>query len=297
MLLTLGGGCARPAGAGRARSAIALEPCHLSAPGLASRLSAKCGTLSVPEDRAANSGRQIDLRIAVLPAISRTPDPDPLVFITGGPGQAATQDYVQFSPLFQRINEKRDIVLVDQRGTGGSHPLSCSPADETPTTDPDMALRTWIESCLKQLDGEPRFYTTQAAVDDLDQVRQVLGYERLNLYGLSYGTRVAPTFLRSYPDHVRAVILDGVVPQDQALGLTMASDAQHALDAIFARCAADAACQTAFPTIAADWAGLLARVEREPASLTVSHPTTGAPTSVQFNRSRLAGAIRLFSYQ
>jgi pimeloyl-ACP methyl ester carboxylesterase len=299
LILAIGAGCARAPmpTASPAQPVIPLEPCQLSAPGAPMRLPAKCRTLSVYEDRAVVSGRQINLRVAVLAAISRTPAPDPLVFITGGPGGASTQDYVQLAGAFRRINEKRDIILMDQRGTGGSHPLVCPSPDDAQDTSSDAVRQAWIESCLKQLNADPKFYTTQAAVNDLDQVRQALGYDKLNLYGLSYGTRVALTYLRSYPEHVRAVILDGVVPQDEPLGLTMASDAQRALDMIFKRCAADVACKSAFPDLAGDWAALLQRVDREPVTLTIAHPTTGEPTMIKFDRDRLAAAIRLFSYQ
>lgn len=279
----------------RARSTIPLEPCQLAAPDGPARLAAKCGKLTVYENRAAQSGRQIDLRIAVLPAISRTPAADPFVFVTGGPGEAATQDYVLFADAFKHINEKRDILLVDQRGTGQSHPLGC-PSSETDSGNDDAAMEVQVNRCIQQLDADPRLYTTLDAVADLDQVRAALGYDQFNLYGISYGTRVVQTYLAHYPDRVRTVILDGVVSPARPLGLTMASDAQRALDMIFARCAADPSCHSAFPNLAGDLAALIERVDKEPVSVTISHPTTGEPTKVEVNRSTLAAAIRLFSY-
>ena len=290
-------GCADigDSGSRRAPSSIPLEPCQLAASVGPARLAAQCGKLTVYENRAAQSGRQIDLRIAVLPAISRTPAADPFVFITGGPGEAATQDYVLLSRAFERIREKRDIVLVDQRGTGQSHPLDC-PSSETDLATDDAALEAEVKRCIRQMDADPRFYTTLDAVADLDQVRAALGYPRLNLYGVSYGTRVAQSYLRQYPDRVRTVILDGVVSPARPLGLTMASDAQRALDLIFARCAADPACHGAFPDPAGDLAVLIERVDQAPVSVTIPHPTTGEPTQVKVDRSTLATAIRLFSY-
>ncbi len=288
-------GCAAPKAA-TTGPGLPLEPCQLGAPGTSTRLPAKCGTLTVYEDRAAQAGRQINLRIAVIPTLSRAPAPDPLFFITGGPGGAATVDYLQMSAAFSRINEKRDIVLVDQRGTGQSHPLECAGLDEEPEADDEQALQAWLEACLGQLDADPRFYTTQAAVDDLEQVRQALGYGQINLYGISYGTRVALTYMRSYPHNVRAAILDGVVPQDEALGTSIASDAQKALDAILARCVADADCNQAFPDLSAALEALLQRVEKEPITLTIEHPATGQPTELKFTRDSLGVVIRLFSY-
>lgn len=271
---------------------ITLEACQLSAPGLPTRLPAKCGTLTVYEDRAAQSGRQIDLRIAVLPALSRNPAPDPLFYVTGGPGGAATQDYLSAHPAFQRINEKRDIVLVDQRGTGQSHPLDCPTLD----TPGDADLKREVDRCLDQLDANLDLYTTSIAMDDLDQVRAALGYDKINLYGISYGTRAALTYLRQHGDHVRTVILDGVLPQDEPLGISVASDAQRALDLIFERCAADSACDEAFPDLYQKFETLLTSLEREPITVTLTHPTTGDSTEINFTREEFALTIRLFSY-
>jgi pimeloyl-ACP methyl ester carboxylesterase len=273
-----------------------LKPCQLSAPGSAIRLPAECGKLTVYEDRAAKSGRRIDLHIAVISALSRNPEPDPLFFITGGPGEASTEDYVRLSAAFGRLNGKRDIVLIDQRGTGKSHPLKCTtPVEESDAKD-DAEIENWIRGCLKQLHADTRFYSTLPAVDDLDQVRAALGYDQINLYGISYGTRVAQTYMRKYPRRVRAVILDGVVPQDEALGVKIASDAQKSLDAVFARCAADAECGRAFPGLRGEFDSLLHRVQKEPVKITLEHPSTSKPVEVHFTRDRLSTAIRLFSY-
>jgi pimeloyl-ACP methyl ester carboxylesterase len=275
---------------------IQLQDCQLAAPHAAARLPAKCGALTVYEDQASQSGRQISLHIAVLSALSRTPAPDPLFFITGGPGEAATQDYVALQPAFALINQKRDIVLVDQRGAGQSHPLECIMLDQKLDTDDEAALQTWIGTCVNQMNADTRFYTTQEAVDDLDQVRAALGYDKINLYGVSYGTRVALTYMRSYPEHVRAVILDGVVPQDEALGVTLGSDAQKALDKVLARCTADAGCGQAFPDLTADFAALMQRVDTHPVTLTIQNPTSGEPVEIEFTHNKLGAAIRLFSY-
>ena len=275
---------------------IVLEPCHLSAPGSSTRLPAKCGTLTVYEDRAALSGRQIVLNIAVLPALSRDPAPDPLFFITGGPGGAATQDYLPVRSAFQRINQDRDIVLVDQRGTGQSHPLDCPPSEDPLSSSDDEVLEQELTHCLNQLDADLDLYTTSIAMDDLDQVRAALGYDKINLYGVSYGTRAALTYLRQHEDHVRTVILDGVLPQDEPLGISIASDAQRALDLIFERCAADSACAQAFPDLRQDFKSLLESLDQEPIAVALSHPTTGEPTEVNFTREQFAQTMRLLSY-
>ena len=276
--------------------ALALEPCQLGAAGSPSRLAARCGFLRVPEDRAKRDGSSIDLRIAVVPAVSRNPARDPLVFLTGGPGQAATETYPQLAPAFRRVNRERDIVLVDQRGTGGSNALRC-PEDEVK----DLALlheekiRPWVSRCLEGLAGDPRFYTTSIAMTDLDEVREALGYERVNLYGLSYGTRAALTYLRMFPERVRAVILDGVVPPTEALGLDVAADAQRAIDLVIARCSSDPRCREAFPELSGDLDSLMKRLET-PVTVALRHPRTGEMEEIPFSREMAAYAIRLLSY-
>jgi pimeloyl-ACP methyl ester carboxylesterase len=293
-------GCARTPtpSIGPSAPTITLEPCHLSAPGLSTRLPAECGTLTVYEDRAAQSGRQISLRVAVIPALSRNPAPDPLFYITGGPGGASTQDFVQFSWVFERINQERDIVLVDQRGTGQSHPLDCPalPEIDTASLSDDEILEQSATHCLDQLDANLDLYKTSIAMDDLDDVRAALGYEKINLYGISYGTRAALTYLRQHEDHVRTVILDGVVPQDEPLGTSIASDAQRALDLIFDRCAADSTCAQAFPDLRQEFQMLVESLEQEPAQVTIPHPATDEPTEVEFTSDALATTVRMFSY-
>lgn len=291
-------GCASVSGGGATEPAMELTPCQLSAPGLAVRMAARCGSLTVFEDRAAQSGRQIDLNVAVLPATGRDVAPDPLFFLTGGPGQAATESYLSVAPAFARIRQKRDIVLVDQRGTGGSNALRCptpegTSEEETPSAEETTA---YLTDCLAHLDADPRLYTTNLAMADLDEVRAALGYETVNLYGLSYGTRAALTYLRLYPERVRTMILDGVVPPDLPLGRDVAHDAQRALDLIWARCAADAACAAAFPDIQETWAALFASLAAQPVAVMLEHPVTGEATTVPLTQEALAVTVRLLSY-
>jgi len=284
---------AKPA-SGEELSKIPLETCQLSAPGMASRLEAKCGELIVAEDPAQPDGRQIKLKIAVIPAVSRNPAPDPMFFLTGGPGQAATESYLSLSGAFYRINQKRDIVLVDQRGTGGSNPLTCKEPEETQAEEADIA--DYVKDCLEQLDGDPRFYTTTFAMRDLDAVREALGYEQINLYGVSYGTRAAQTYLKYFPERVRSVVLDGVVPQDEALGIDVARDAQRALDNMFARCQQDSTCLTDFPQVAAEFDALLEKLRESPVQISLSDPLTGEKDTGEFDLEQFVITIRLLSY-
>jgi pimeloyl-ACP methyl ester carboxylesterase len=198
---------------------------------------------------------------------------------------------------FARIQRERDIVLVDQRGTGGSNALDCEfPEDEELADMTPQQIRAHAESCLASLKADPRLYTTSIAVRDLDAVRVALGYERINLYGVSYGTRVAQHYLRRFPERTRAVILDGVVPPNVALVADGALQAQRALDLIFARCRAEATCQQAFRDPAASFAELRAALERTPATVTMADPITGVVHSETIRAVHLQAATRFLSY-
>ena len=305
LLLLLAAGCTNSSSISQTESVFrdTFEPCQLPAPLFGRTVTAECGWLSVFEDPAAQDGsssntRQIDLYIAILPAISRTPLDDPLFFIAGGPGQAATESYGQLAPAFADINQTRDIVLVDQRGTGKSNPLSCPiTADLEEEADPtDEQIQQWLSTCADKLDADPTLYTTTIAIQDLDRVRAQLGYAKINLFGVSYGTRVALTYADTYPEQTRSMTLDGVVPADQPLGQDVARNAQSALDKIFQRCQSDSACSEAFPNLADSFAKLMSQLDREPIKLTMPHPISGESTEVTVDRQAAATVVRLHSY-
>jgi pimeloyl-ACP methyl ester carboxylesterase len=234
--------------------------------------------------------------------VNRNKEPDPLFIFAGGPGQAATETYVSLRSAFNEINRSRDIVLIDQRGTGKSNALRCESPDDfdlIQNLTPDELEAYQLEqmqTCLSSLPADPRYYTTTLAVNDFDAVREALGYETINLYGLSYGTRVALTYLKLYPNHVRAVILDGVLPQDAILGVDVAHDAQQALDLIFSRCAADTDCQAAFPNVQSEFDALIQELEAAPVEVTLPHPTTGEQVTVTLDSATVAQTVRLLSY-
>jgi pimeloyl-ACP methyl ester carboxylesterase len=285
--------------ASTAKPAIArpvFEACQIGAEAAARRLQALCTTITVPEDRAHPEGRHIGLHVALLKARSSTPKPDALFFIAGGPGQASTDSFVQESGAFDRIRSEHDVVLVDQRGTGGSNRLDC-PTPGSGTELGEAAVTAAAADCLKHLAADPRFYTTTVAVQDLDEVRKELGYTSVDLYGISYGTRVALQYLRAYPGSVRSVILDGVVPADLALGPEISLDAQRALGLIFKRCDAELACHKAFPDLAGDFAALQRSLTAHPASVTLRDPLSGAPRTETLSWDKVAGAVHLMSYQ
>jgi pimeloyl-ACP methyl ester carboxylesterase len=276
---------------------IALARCQLASPGTSDRLAARCGHFTVPENRADPGGRVIGLRVAVVAAIDHSPAPDPLFVLAGGPGQAASEVFPAVAPALARVTQHRDVILVDQRGTGGSNALDCpvGDAEEFSTFDAGT-LTAWAERCVAELAGDPRQYSTASTVEDLDAVRAALGYERINLYGGSYGTRVALAYLRAHPDRVRSAVLDGVVPPDVALGATAARDAQRALDGLLERCAAVPGCHAAFPDPRGDVDALIAGLERAPVAVDLADPRSGAATGLTLTRAMVTGALRFMSY-
>jgi pimeloyl-ACP methyl ester carboxylesterase len=276
---------------------LQLEDCRIRAGVGYPGIKARCGTLQRPLDPANPDGESIDLFVAVVPALSLEPALDPLVPIAGGPGQASSEFYAGFAGAFEDIRRERDIVLLDQRGTGQSAAMDCD-VDEDELTGPFSAEETIAATveCLDSLPYDPRFFTTSVAVEDLEALRTALGYQRFNLYGISYGSRVAQHFLRRYPDATRSVILDGVAAPQIALGPGIAIEAQRAMEAIFARCAESEDCAARFPRIEQEFAGLRARLAVEPVTLDIANPVTGQREETEFSDDELAGALRLLSY-
>src|ERR1700688_5097690 len=234
-----------------------LHECRLEHPLRLVSIPARCGVLKVPEDRARPTGAAIDLSVAVVPALNRRAAAAPLFLLAGGPGQSATAMYTSYAGAFARVNRNHDIVLVDQRGTGKSAPLSCDyPDDWQATSDPMPALRQATLACLSKYGDRVRFYTSGAAVADLAAVREALKVPAIDLYAASYGTRVAQLYMRRFPASVHAVILDGVTYPEQVIGPETPLDGQRALDLIVKRCGDSRDCAAAYPQLGQELDGL-----------------------------------------
>ena len=256
-----------------------------------------CGQVVRPLDPQASAGPTIEVHFAVLPALSRQRKPDPVFFYAGGPGQSAIDLAGPVARLLVRFSNRRDLVLIDQRGTGRSAPLQCD-GDDAPdrplheAIDADAAQQTLLR-CLEALQrlphGDLRHYTTPLAVQDAEAVRAALGAERINLVGVSYGTRVALEHLRQFPATVRRVVLDGVAPPDMALPQSFAADAQSAFDDLVAWCEADAECRRRHPQLRRQWQTLR---EALPQAVTLDHPVSGRAERVTLTAEVLAGLVR-----
>lgn len=276
---------------------LVVAPCTV--PGVAGP--ARCGTLAVWENRAAAAGRRISLRFVVIPATGTDRPREALTFLHGGPGAAATGSAARVAATFGAAREERDILLVDQRGTGGSHPLYCAlyGSREEPTGYLGFFLPVEpLRACVPELErkADLAHYTTDAAADDLDEVRAALGYERLDLYGASYGTRAALVYMRRHPERVRSAVLVGVAPPDAALPLHLARDTDRALWGVLAECEAEAACGAAFPDLRGDVRRSLERLAGGPVEVTVTNPATGRPVRIALTRELYAEAVRYLLY-
>lgn len=280
--------------AGAFLQAERLSPCRL--PGVPEEV--RCTTVSVLEDRDSRRGRRIDLRVVVLPARSRRPQPDPFVVISGGPGATSTDA----AALYWRswLRDERDVVLIDQRGTG-VEPLDC----DTPGSDehPEDYLAPIFSAdvaraCRAQLErrADLRHYTSAPTIDDLEEVRQRLGYGKVNLYGSSWGTRGILVYLRRHPRSVRTATMLGVSPISHRNPLSHASAAQQGLDVLLAECARQAACGRAFPNLRAELYSTLERLRDAPANVMIVHPVTGAPLRVTLTKENFAEALRVMTY-
>ena len=279
------------AGAGSQAATLPLHGCRL----VGLEHDAQCGVLKRPLDPARPEGAQIDLHVVVIPALARQKLPDPIFFFAGGPGQSAIGLAGTIEHLASRLGARRDLVLIDQRGTGHSAPLQC----EVPA--PDEGLKRLLEparqlaavdDCRARLErlpwGDLRFYTTPIAMADADAVRAALGAGQVDLLGISYGTRAALEYLRVYPTHVRRAVIDGVAPPDMVLPDTEDVDARAAMQALFRDCAAEKACAAAHPALAQHWDALLASL---PKPVDAVDPVTGRPLHATLTRDAVHNLV------
>lgn len=276
---------------------VAFEPCTLTAG--AANVAARCAHLEVPEDRASPGGRTLRLRLAWVPAddVDMAAD-DPVFFLAGGPGQSALDVWPQVDPAFAQVGRQRHVVLVDQRGTGGSNRLDCQLPDDA-AQDDEEAVAGLVSACVQALAprADTRFYTTTDAVADLDAVRQAIGAEQVNLVGVSYGTRVAQQYARQYPQHVRSLVLDGVVPNDLVVGGEFADTFEQALTQQSTRCRELPACAQRFPLDArAQLAALMERLEAAPVQVEYRDPATAQVRQGTVDDQTVVGLAFMFSY-
>ena len=280
---------------------LRLEPCSIGRTDIGvATARAYCTGFPVPEDRAHPDGRTIRLKVAIVPAEAAESARDLVVFLDGGPGGAATADYPAIAAAFGPLRKRHALLLVDQRGTGGSNALECAPEpDVAKAAAPDeSAALARLRACLAQLAprAAPQFYATGDAVADLEDLRLALGGPQFDLVGVSYGTRVAQQYAKAHADAVRALVLDSAVPNDLALGGEHARNLEDALAALFRRCRSEAACADRYGDPYRTLRDLQARLRARPVSLRLRDPYTFRPREQHVTADSLAQLVRIYAY-
>jgi pimeloyl-ACP methyl ester carboxylesterase len=282
---------------------LTFTSCELEQPNSGLSTAAWCAPFEVPENRDDPASRKIKLKFALLRAAAQVPQHDVVVLLAGGPGQAATESWSGVAGALQPLLAQRNVLLLDQRGTGGSNPLDCKPPAETAAKHDEGAfdpakLRDEVTQCLKQLEGkaDPRYYTTTIAAQDLEDVRKALGSPTFDLVGVSYGTRMAQQYAAHYPQAVRSIVLDGVVPNGLVLGEDFAQNLDAALKAQFARCAADSACKQHFGDPYQTLYQLRDALRANPHEVSFRDPQSYQTVKRTLDEYSLASVVRMFAY-
>ena len=278
------------------QSSLVLTPCQPAN----IKGEAKCGTLEVFENRATRKGRKIKLNVLVLPATGPQRERDALFYFAGGPGSAATEEAPGIAQMLAKIREQRDLVFVDQRGTGQSNPLNChlvDPADQQSYLGSFYPIEE-TKKCRAELEtrADLTLYTTNIAMDDIDDVRAALGYDQITLYGGSYGTRASMVYLRRHPQHVRAAVLHGISPTNQFMPLHFPQDTERALQGVLSECEADEACHKAFPKIKDDAGYAIGILLMSPAEAEIQPEGTNTKVRLRLNHNLAAEAVRYMLY-
>ncbi|MDQ2819070.1 MAG: alpha/beta hydrolase [Pseudomonadota bacterium] len=269
---------------------VTARNCHL--PGVEEAL--RC--YSVPVTLDAPGGPMLKLHVTVAPAFREAARRDPLFVLAGGPGEAGSDVLPLLSTAFRRVRATRDIVLIDQRGTGFSGRLDCPTRPEQETMI-EAQLDQEMFDCIAVAKKQHRLsaYTTANAARDIEQVRQQLGYGKINVWGGSYGTRLGQVYARAYPDSVRTLVLDGVAAPEQVIPAG-GRDSQTALDNLFKTCAKDPACNKAYPNLRAEFDAVSARVDKGDVVIDMADPRTAQPVKISMSSARYLGTIHSVLY-
>ena len=267
----------------------------------------RCAMVSVPEDHAnAQNGKTITIHVAILPSLARRAEPDPVYFFAGGPGQAAS-DIGRIVSALGDLRKHRDIVLVDQRGTGKSKTLTCVENTHSKDSRTDPLVQTLSATdadierdrlrCLATLKGNPALHRTDDYIDDLEAVRKALGQQKINVWGGSYGSRVALRYMKRYPSSIRTAVLDGVAPTALHLPDDALQTSEAELRSVLSECAASAGCNKAYPNTLATFDSLLAKLKATPVRTPIAHPGTGVMIDATISDRTLVSLLWPLLYQ
>lgn len=270
------------------------DTCYVE--GVSDRL--KCGFVTVPENPNKPDGKQIQVHYVVMPAVKNVNHEEALLAIAGGPGQSAIDNAAGFDAMLSKVRQQRDILLIDQRGTGRSNLLTCDEGAQSPLSFDDDNADTLAETqkCLAKIDADVTQYGSLNAIKDFEAIRQHLGYKKLHVYGISYGTRMAQLYMRLYPAHLATVTLDGIVPMQQSV-LEIGASIDRGFDLLFKDCQETTACHAQFPELKAEFDQVAASLAKAPVMENVYDPVTGEKTMLTMTRGKFYGSIRMALYQ
>lgn len=284
---------------------LSLTSCELPHLLSGATTAAWCTDFDVAENPAQPEGRHIGLHLAVIRGDAAKPDADIVVLLAGGPGEAATRDFAD-TGIYAGVLKHHDVLLLDQRGTGGSNPLSCPKTAEalraqerdSEVPNPDE-IRGRVASCLAEVqkEADPRYYTTTLAVEDLEKVRRALGAPPFDLIGVSYGTRVAQQYLMRHGQAVRSTVLDSPAPNQLILGQGFAASLDSALQRDFADCSAAPPCKSRFNDPMQTLHELRDALRAHPHEVSFRDPRTFEPVARMATPGLLVGVVRLFAYE
>jgi len=272
---------------------LSVENCHVK--GI--RQQVQCGTYSTPENYAQPNGVKIDINFVVLPAIDNSKEKLPLMFLAGGPGQAAAELSAQIYSGFREIRKTRDLILIDQRGTGKSQPLQC---EDSLDIDPYSSMAEDfsaddIEQCLAQLSGDLSQYNSENSIRDFDAVREALGYQQVHIYGGSYGTRAGLVYMRMFPDSLKSVVLDSVGPIEVPIGL-FGKSVEQSFTKLTENCQADSFCAQQYPDVAEEFAAISSRLSLIPARVKIAHPRLGTNIEFVISKEKFISTVQMQLY-
>lgn len=257
-----------------------------------------CSTFEVFENRETKAGRKIPLNIFILPALTEKPGA-PVFALAGGPGQSAVEAF----PVTGYINELRQqgsVVMVDQRGTGKSNLLQCQLRDPNSAQAmiSDFYSMDALRACRTEMEKRADLtqYTTSISMDDIDDVRAAMGYDKINLVGGSYGTKAALVYLHLHPEHVRTVTLEAVASPQYKIPLAFSKTIQASVDHLIAACAADAACHKDYPNLKQEFLTVLERLDKSPAQFELMNPAVGKKQTVMLSRGSFVAFLRPVLY-
>ena len=272
---------------------LTMTDCHLN--GISAQV--RCGTLQVPENYSKKDGPKLSINFAILPAIDNSKETLPLMFLAGGPGQAAVEMAGRLNKLFTEARKTRDIIMVDQRGTGKSHPLECPDIEELDnyTVTPEDFDQQEIKDCIAKFTGDLSQFNSENAIRDFDAIREALGHKQLNLYGGSYGTRAALVYMRLFPKNIRSVVLDSVGPIEVPIGL-FGQSAARSFELLLKHCQEEETCNKAYPQLTQEFKQLMNRLEQAPVKITIPHPRLGTNTEFAISKGKVIGQIRAALY-